>query len=323
MANRDILFSIATAGSVLLLGATGVMAAGPDKVQVGAEPKAFPESMTSTQDGTLYAGSIDYGTILKAAPGAAVAETWIDKPDDGPQSVLGVLADEASGTLWACYSNFGIKDGPPAVLASFDLASGAPKGSYAFPAGSFCNDIATTSDGTAYAADTSGARIMRLAPGGSELEEWLKDDRLAGADGIATAPDGQLYVNSISASKLYRVGIEDKTLTEIATSVPVNKPDGMRFGPDGTLYVAENGGGMVSALSIDGDKATVKPLEGSWDTPTAVSLVGDTLWVLEAKLGMRKSGEESGAVLYVSGELPSTDGLAAAPTAWRRASVGA
>lgn len=292
MAKRHVLFSMLTTGTALAL-AGGALAQGIEKVQIGDAPKIFPESITSTSDGTLYAGSTSLGAIFKAAPGAAKADVWIEKPADGPQAILGVFADESKGTLWACYSDFASfgGSGMPAVVRAYDTASGALKGAYDLPEGSFCNDIATTSDGTAYVADTSGARIMKLAPGAMALEEWLKDDALAGVDGLSFGPDGALYVNSVTVSKLFRIDMDDKAITELSVTPALEGPDGMRFGSDGLLYVAENKAGRVSALTIDGDNATAKPITEGLDMPTAVSQVGDTMWVLEAKLG--KMGDDA------------------------------
>ena len=42
----------------------------------------FPESITSTSDGTLIVGSLGHGNILRIAPGKNVATEWI-KPGAG------------------------------------------------------------------------------------------------------------------------------------------------------------------------------------------------------------------------------------------------
>lgn len=277
--------------AIILAGTLGAQA--QEAVAIGNSQKEFPESVTSTADGTLYTGSMTMGVIFKAAPGADAAEIWIEKPAEGPQSVVGVFADEANGTLWACFADlagFG-GDGMPSELRAFDLSSGEVKGNYPFPGPSFCNDIATTADGAAYAADTGASRIMLWTPGTTELEEWLKDDQLAGVDGLSFGPDGALYVNSVSANKLFRIDMDDKAITELTLSEPVSGPDGMRFGADGKLYVAENAAGRVSALTIEGDEAAVNPVADGYEGPTAVTLVDGTLWVLEAKIGMLMSGE--------------------------------
>src|SRR5271170_7118820 len=66
------------------------------------DTRVFPESLTSTADGTVIIGSLDHGTIYRAAPGAAKATPWITPGSDGLTRVLGVLAHDASNTLWVC-----------------------------------------------------------------------------------------------------------------------------------------------------------------------------------------------------------------------------
>ena len=103
---------------------------------VGVPDKSFPESVSSTKDGTLYVGSFNLGGVVKAAPGGK-AEQFIQPGAGGSRSVLGVLADEKSGTLYVCSNDitgFGVPgpgDTKGAWLKTFDLASGAPKGSFA------------------------------------------------------------------------------------------------------------------------------------------------------------------------------------------------
>ena len=60
---------------------------------VGVPDKSFPESVTSTKDGTLYAGSFNLGGVVKATPGGK-AEQFIQPGAAGSRSTLGVLADE-------------------------------------------------------------------------------------------------------------------------------------------------------------------------------------------------------------------------------------
>ena len=38
---------------------------------------AYPESLTATSDGTIYAGSLYEGGIFRVPPGATTAEQWI------------------------------------------------------------------------------------------------------------------------------------------------------------------------------------------------------------------------------------------------------
>lgn len=293
---RWYLAQIATAAVVVASGS----ALGADKVQIGNGQKEFPESLTSTSDGTLYFGSLTNGTITMAAPGATTTTVFIPKQADGPQGILGVLADEPRGTLWACYSDlawFAGQQGLPTILRGFDLKTGAVKGEYKATGPSLCNDITVTNDGVPFIADTvMGAVLQGTDDGGFGV--FKQDPMLAGADGLAFSPDGDLYVNSVTANKLFRVDLDPNgsagAVTEIKTSAPLMGPDGMRFGPDGTLYIAENAAGHASAYTIDGDNATGTVLAGTYDGPTAVTQVGDTLWVLEAKIGKFGGTEDPG-----------------------------
>jgi sugar lactone lactonase YvrE len=300
---RTSLVAVAVAAA---LCATPALAA--DKVQVG-DQMVFPESVTSTADGTLYAGSLTQGVVFKAAPGATKAEPFVQKPADGPTAIVGVYADEKTGILWTCYSDlasFGGK-GMPAQVKAIDLADGTVKASYPLPEGSFCNDTATTADGTAYVADTAGGRIMRLKPGATALDEWAKGDLLASVDGVSIGPDGKLYANGVMTGKLVRIDINADgsagTMTDLKLSAPLMGPDGMRFGDDGKLYIAENQAGRVSVATIEGDTATVTPLHDGFDAPTAVTKVGNTLWVLEAKIGKLGQADDPGPFYVVPVDL--------------------
>lgn len=283
--------------ALALMGGTTIAA---DKVLIG-DKGIFPESLTSTADGTLIVGSIGTGQIYKVAPGAATADGWIAAVTDGPTAVLGVFADEANKTLWACYSDLALfagAGGKGAVLRSYDLSSGALKTAVPLGDGTFCNDIATTADGTAFATDTAGGQVLKVMPGATTAESFFKDAALASLDGLSFGPDGALYLNGVSTNKLFRLTLADGkpgTLTELKLSQEIKGPDGMRFGDDGVLYLAENGNGQVDAVTIEGDDATIRQIaRDGWDTPTAVTRVGATLWVLEAQFSKMQTPDQAG-----------------------------
>ena len=61
--------ALGTAGWALMLSiATGGVATA-QTAPAGVPDKSFPESVTSTKDGTLYAGSFNEGGVVKIAPG--------------------------------------------------------------------------------------------------------------------------------------------------------------------------------------------------------------------------------------------------------------
>ena len=97
-------------------------AALPEEVMIPGQ-RVFPESMTSTPDGTLIIGSIGAKTIFRAKPGAAAAEAWIQPGTDGLSSIFGVLADAKSNTLWACTSTLGPPGGPATAPTAVMIAT--------------------------------------------------------------------------------------------------------------------------------------------------------------------------------------------------------
>jgi sugar lactone lactonase YvrE len=249
----------------------------------------MPESLTSSEDGTVFFGSTTKGNIYRATPGAAQAEAWIQASTTGLTNVLGVLADDKASTLWVCSNATGGRGTPPTgqtALRAFDLKSGAPKDTWAFPNGGFCNDIAVAGDGTAYATDTNGRRVLRLRPGGTALDVWIADQQLNGLDGVAIL-DGSVYVNCFFSGELFRATIQpDGTagpLTKIETSMPFTRPDGLRTAGSNKLLQAE-GQGRLTELTITGTRADVRVLKDGLTGATAVTRVGDLAFVLVERL---------------------------------------
>ena len=280
--------ALAIAG--VLAGAGRASAAATD-VRID-DVMVFPESLSSASDGTIYTGSMK-GVVFRARPGASTAEPWIrPTPENGILSLLGVLADERSNTLWLCSSPSPLRT-PPAVgvasLMAFDLKSGVQKGVYPFPApASACNDDTIAGNGDAYATDTPNGRIFRLKSGAKELEPFADDPRLKGIDGIVFGVDGTLYLNIVSKGQLMRVdrGADGAMtgLTELALSQPVAGPDGFRLIKGDRFLLAEGNSGRIDEVVIDGDRATIKLLKEGLVSPPGVTLVGRTAYALEGKI---------------------------------------
>ncbi len=261
--------------------------------------RVFPESLTATSDGTLIIGSLGQGAIYRAAPGASTAEMWIKPGTNGMMSVLGVLADERSGTLWACSSDFSaagvnIPGGrKPVALKSFDLKSGTPKGSVPLPGErTLCNDIAIGPDGAAYVTDSFNPHVLRLRPGAAAFEIWATDGRFtvkdgAALDGIAFGGDGNLYVNLYNGNALFRIGVNSDgsagKVTQLQPSQPVALCDGMRKLGTDTLLMIE-GTGKLDRVTVDGDHAKIDVLKSGYKTPVSVVQVGNVAWVAEGQL---------------------------------------
>src|ERR1700722_9362406 len=93
-------------------------------------PTVYPESLSSSKDGTLYVGDLADGGVLRIRPNGA-PEKWIKPGAFGSASVLGVLVDEPSNTLWVCSNDLlslGLKVPGAAAgsaLIGFDLKTGS------------------------------------------------------------------------------------------------------------------------------------------------------------------------------------------------------
>jgi sugar lactone lactonase YvrE len=257
-----------------------------------SDTAVMPESITSSRDGTVYFGSTTKGTIYRAAPGAARAEPWILASATGLTNVLGVLADDRTNTLWVCQNATGGRGGAPVAgetaLRAFDLKTGVAKGKYAFPPNAgICNDIAVSTDGTAYVSESFRGRIHRLRPGAAALDVWVTDQQLDVIDGLALLADGAVYANNFTSGKFYRVPVNADgsagAVVPIETSMPFVRPDGLRTAGPRTLIQAE-GQGRLTELTISGNRADVRVVRDSLPAATAVTIVGDSALVLVSRV---------------------------------------
>lgn len=248
----------------------------------------FPESASADTAGNLYVGSAK-GVIYRALPGSGTAVAWI-RPDETNKlvSLLGVLVDDKSGTLWTC-SIPGGKPGQVSALVAFDLRSGAFRQRYELPApASACNDVAIDKDGTAFIAETSNGRIFTLKPGAAQVALLVEDKALlTGVDGIAFAGDGTLYVNNVRQNTMLRVNRKADgsfaSLTRLNVSQPLNGPDGLRPIGDNSFLQAEGPAGRISLVMIEGDDVVVKLLKDGMDGVPGVTRIGNTAYALESK----------------------------------------
>lgn len=255
--------------------------------------RVFPESITSLADGTLIAGSLGHGNVMRIAPGSTMAEEWIKPGTGGLNQVLGVYADEKGKTLWVC-SNKLDNNGEATAAMAFDLKTGAPKATFPLPGdGTLCNDIAVGTDGTTYVTDTRQGSVLMVKRGGKVLEIAAKNPLLAGADGLAFGSKAILYVNSVSAGKLIRLDIEPdgkaKSVTELKLSRPLDRPDGMRAIGKNRLLLAENSEKMsiVTFQGTDMHDAVITTIKEGLESTPGVTATRGMAWVVEGKLNYR------------------------------------
>jgi len=257
-----------------------------------ADDKSQPESLTVAPGGVLIVGSASSPFVYKVNLATSKVEKFVDASGEGPGTFfLGMLADPANNIVWTCQLT-PVPNTTPArrhtALRGFDLTTGAQKVRWDLPGdNSLCNDFTIGPDKALYITDTVNGKIYRLPPGASSADLYFEHRVLNGIDGI-TFLDGTLYVNNVVFNKLYRIPVDAAGKpgdpVDIWMDQPVKGPDGMRAA-NGKLLLAENGSGIISALTINGDKASVTVLKDGLKTPTGVEPAGDTIWIAERGAG--------------------------------------
>jgi hypothetical protein len=257
-----------------------------------ADAKSQPESLTVAPGGVLIVGSASTPFVYKVRPDSSSVQKFIDASDQGPGTFFfGMLAEASTNTLWTCQLT-PVPGTTPVqrhtALRGFDLSTGAQKVRWNLPGdNTTCNDFAIGPDKALYVTDTATGRIYKLAPGASNAELFLEHRALMGIDGI-TFLNGTLYVNNVISNNLYRIPVDSSGKAgqpvDIWMDQPVKGPDGMRAA-NGKLLLAENGSGKISALTVNGDKASVTVIKEGLNTPTGVEPAGDTIWIAERGAG--------------------------------------
>ena len=284
--------------TTLATGLSAAAVAAPSTVTLPGK-EAYPESVTSTSDGTLYVGSFASGGVARVRHGQSQAEPWIKPGAFDTRSTLGVLADERSKTIWVCSNDLSAMGvpGPSSVkgsaLKGFDLATGEGKLSAELPGPhTFCNDIAVGSDGSVYVTNTAAPQILRMKPGEKQLQVWATDPAFnppakgGGLDGLAFGTDGNLYADTFTTAELFRVEVKDGkagTITKLQPSRKLALTDALRPDPRGGFLMIE-GSGKLDHVTFEGDRATVQTLKDGYIGPTGVTPVGNTAWVSEGQL---------------------------------------
>ena len=255
----------------------------------------FPEGVTVAADGTFFVGSLFEGCIMRARHGADRFEPFVAAGVNGLVSVLGLWADEARQTLWACSSDAGNGrlTGRAAVgVKAFDLQTGAAKGSYDFPGGGFANDLTFDAQSNLYVTDSWTPRILRLPAGGSELVEWINDPQLGVEQWSLNGIDydrssNVIYTVNQRAGLLFRIAIEPDgsagAVTLIQTSQELRRPDGLKVIGPNTLATAEGGAGGMSIINVEGDTARVRRIPAGLDGVTTFAFYRGSAWVVEGQ----------------------------------------
>ena len=277
-----------------LVAVASVQAAQPITEITLPGSRLFTESITSTKDGTLFAGSVAKGNVVRVPYESTTVTEFIKPGSNGLNAVFGIYADEKHKILWVCSDRWDKGQGDPPAVKTFDLTTGAAKGSYTLPGNAtFCNDIAVAENGTAYISDTDQGSLVMLKPGAKELEVAAKNPLLKGIDGLAFGEKTVLYVNSVTENKLVRVDIgpdgKSKDIIELQLSQPITHPDGMRTIGKDRLLMAENSGNMdiVTFSGLNFQTVNIKVIKSGLESNPAVTATRGMAWIAEGKLNYR------------------------------------
>ena len=256
--------------------------------------RIFPESLTSTQDGRIFIGSILARRIYEVRPGESVARSWTVPDDRTSLGFLGLLADDRRDTLWACRTAIpGAQHPDASVLEAYRLGSRRLVGRYPLPTpNALCNDIALGRHGEIYVTDSGNAQVDRLDRPGGVLRVWADaahfGDGKGFIDGIAVL-GGRVLVNTLQSNQIYAVSVAPDgsagASIVLRLSRAIDGPDGMRSHGAETLLLAESRAGRITRVDVQGDAATLTTLrEGLDGGPVAVTVAGGEAWALEGQL---------------------------------------
>jgi hypothetical protein len=220
----------------------------------------FPEGITVTPGGRMYVGSVATGEIVTIAAGTAVAAPFSNTL---PPSTVGMTVGNDNRTLWVCSSD---RAAATAQVVGLDIATGQTVATHPLEpgaAGSFCNDMVMSPDGSLWVTESFNGRIFRIdaadLTNDDSAEVWLAADELAppmpgqfGVNGI-TLLGGQLFtvvtdrgtLLSIDPSLTAPTGADLRPIALSLDDDPVDliRPDGITAVPGSTtdVLIVENG----------------------------------------------------------------------------------
>lgn len=305
---RPLRFVLAAAGAAALaawLAPGAAVAAEPVAATFAPPPDFYPESMAVGPDGTVYVGSWHQGAVARLKPGQRTARIFVPPGSNGLTNAQGLLVDTARRLLWVCSGDLGYVTVPrhPSALKAYDLATGAPRGSYDLPGGGYCNDLALAGDGRIYVTDSLHPRILELDGPGAALRDWVEDKRFCkGADGfclngIAIDPGRAIYVSTVAASTtLLKVGLQAAgkpgPVSEVRFPRVLKNADGVRWLGGGRLLIFESNAfakndpldGSVSIATLRGDgSAGLETIVNGLADPSSGLAYRGRIYVLQSK----------------------------------------
>ncbi|AIF49291.1 SMP-30/gluconolactonase/LRE family protein [Dyella japonica] len=288
----------------------------------------YPESIAVGPDGSFYVGSWRQGAVARIRPGADQPDVLVTPGANGLSNGQGVLVDARRGLLWICSGTFGFTTVPtqPSALKSYDLATGAPRASYALPDKGYCNDLAQDEQGNLYVTDSFQPRVFRWRDGDAALEIWKQDPAFAaGPEGFklnGIAIDGKhVYVSTVTAAS-YLLRIDMKSDGSAGDVARIDMPrtlknaDAIRSaGPDRLVIFESNAfghngpyGGEISLATLAGHRATsLVTLVAGLNDPSSGVIANGRVYYIESKYSLlfAHKGDDAGIPRHVPFDVQS------------------
>jgi hypothetical protein len=246
----------------------------------------FPEGLSVAPDGTILAGVINTGDIIRiTANGTQARFAHVPVPQGG--FLTGVFALDSTNVYALVFSQDD-KNGVWIVSQHGMNVAQLAK----LPAGAGPNDLIRDAKGQLYVTDMVGGRVFRVQPDGS-VAAWARDPLLLGnvgspgpfgipigANGIVLSRSNDaLYVGVTEKSRIVRIPIRADgsagPMSVLAENPALNGADGIDLGPDGRIYAAVNAQNQIAAVNPSTGSVQVVASGPAFSFPSSVRFTGD------------------------------------------------
>ncbi len=193
------------------------------------EADLFPESLAfDPSTNTFFLGSTAKDEIVRCSAGAACVPL-ITPHRDGQGYVLGLKIDKHSNTLWATSNTDN-----EASLRQYDIQTGKLIRTARIAGKHVFNDIALSSTGVVYVADTAAGAVYKIDSQTTKLQQVAPDHTFTAANGIAISPDEETLYVSVWGDGIDAVDLKSGSV------IPVQHPATVCLAYIDGLYATKN-----------------------------------------------------------------------------------
>jgi len=157
-----------------------------------SERDLMPEGIAwSARQERFYLGSMKRKIVV--VDGTGHVRDFVPPGDSGLGIVLGLRVDDERGELWAVSEQLSPQPGLVRGIFRYRLSDGKLLALYpAAPEGAdLVNDLVVAPDGSVYATATNSGSLLRILPGGTNLEIFLPPHSLPDPNGITVSDEGR------------------------------------------------------------------------------------------------------------------------------------